>query len=111
MRRENESADVLSQSGYDVEQNPPTKPNGKNPDYRIEGEYFDNYAPVTDSLGNIRRKLSDKVRKDQADRLVLYMDDTSCSVDEIAGMLRRRPIPNQGGAQSRFGCSAVVGSG
>jgi len=94
LRRENESADVLSQSGYDVEQNPPTKPNGKNPDYRIEGEYFDNYAPVTDSLGNIRRKLSDKVRKEQADRLVLYMDDTSRSVDEIAGMLRRRPIPN-----------------
>ncbi len=43
--RENESADTFAQHGYDVEQNPPPKPNGKEPDYKIEGEYFDNYAP------------------------------------------------------------------
>jgi hypothetical protein len=40
LRRENEWADVLAENGYDVEQNPPPKPNGKKPDYRIEGEYF-----------------------------------------------------------------------
>ncbi|HET6484595.1 MAG TPA: hypothetical protein VFG35_31770 [Actinoplanes sp.] len=92
LRRENESADVLAQNGYDVQQNPPTKPNGKNPDYLIEGEYFDNYAPQTDNLDNIRTKLSNKVSEDQADRLVLNLDDTSRSMADIADMLRRKPI-------------------
>ncbi|NMO54828.1 hypothetical protein HH310_27045 [Actinoplanes sp. TBRC 11911] len=92
LRRENESADALAQNGYDVEQNPPTKPNGKNPDYRIEGEYFDNYAPQTGNLDNIRKKLSEKVSEDQADRLVLNLDDTTRSTADIEGMLRRRPI-------------------
>jgi uncharacterized protein YukE len=94
LRRENESADVLAQNGYAVEQNPPPKPNGKEPDYRIEGEYFDNYAPSTGSLGNIRKKLSEKVAEDQADRLIVNMDDTPCSMEDIAAMLRRRPIVN-----------------
>jgi hypothetical protein len=78
--------------GYDVEQNPPPKPNGKEPDYRIQGEYFDNYAPATDNLDNIRTKLSKKVSDDQADHLVLNLDDTSRSMDDIADMLRRKPI-------------------
>jgi uncharacterized protein YukE len=94
LRRENESADVLAENGYDVEQNPPTKPNGKNPDYRIEGEYFDNYAPETAGLGNIRKRLSEKVSEDQADRLILNMNDTPRTMEEIASMLRRRPIAN-----------------
>lgn len=34
LRRENESADTLARDGYDVEQNPPPKPNGKEPDYK-----------------------------------------------------------------------------
>lgn len=94
LRRENESADTLAQNGYDVEQNPPPKPNGKEPDYKIEGEYFDNYAPQTDNLDNIRVKLSKKVSEDQADRLVLNMSDTSATMDQVADMLRRKPIAN-----------------
>jgi uncharacterized protein YukE len=92
LRRENESADTLAQNGYDVEQNPAGKPNGKNPDYKIEGEYFDNYAPSTGNLDNIRVKLSDKVSSGQADRLVLNMDDTPATMDQVADMLRRKPI-------------------
>ncbi|MEU8815378.1 hypothetical protein [Actinoplanes sp. NPDC048796] len=92
LRRENESADILAQHGYDVEQNPPPKLNGKEPDYRIEGEYFDNYAPETSNLDNIRTRLSYKVSEDQADRLVLNMDDTSATLDQVADMLRRKPI-------------------
>ena len=91
-RRENESADALAQHGYDVEQNPPPKPNGKEPDYKIEGEYFDCYSPETGNLDHIRSKLSGKVADGQADRLVLNLDDTPCSMDDIAGMLRRKPI-------------------
>ena len=92
MRRENESADALARHGYDVEQNPPPRTNGKEPDYRIEGEYFDNYAPETGNLDNIRTRLSKKVADEQADRLVLNLDDTPRSVEEIADMLSRKPI-------------------
>jgi uncharacterized protein YukE len=91
-RRENESADILAENGFDVEQNPPTRPNGKNPDYRVEGEYFDCYAPETGNVDNIRIKMSDKVAKDQADRLILNMNDTPSSIEDVAAMLRRKPI-------------------
>lgn len=92
LRRENESADTLSQHGYDVEQNPPTTPNGKNPDYKIEGEYFDNYAPSSKNLDNIRDEVSGKVKEGQADRIVLNLDDCPRSTDEIRGVLERKPI-------------------
>ncbi|RZU52267.1 hypothetical protein EV385_4115 [Krasilnikovia cinnamomea] len=94
LRRENESADTLAQNGYDVEQNPPPKPNGKEPDYRIEGEYFDCYSPDTAKLDNIRDAISDKVRKGQANRIVLNLDDCPRSAEEIADVLRRKPITN-----------------
>jgi hypothetical protein len=83
---------VLAQHGYDVEQNPPTNALGKNPDYRIEGDYFDCYAPDTDRLDNIRTRLSEKVADGQAERLVLNMDDTPRSMDDVADLLRRKPI-------------------
>lgn len=92
LRRENESADTLAQNGFDVEQNPPPKPNGKNPDYRIEGEYFDCYAPSTDNLDQIRKGISRKVGEGQADRIVLNLDDCKRSTTEIAEILQRKPI-------------------
>jgi hypothetical protein len=92
LRRENESADTLAENGYDVEQNPPTRANGKNPDYRIEGEYFDCYAPETGSLDNIRVKMSSKVSSGQADRVIFNMNDTPASMEAVSGMLRRKPI-------------------
>ena len=92
LRRENESADILAENGYDLEQNPPPKPNGKNPDYKIEGEYFDCYAPQGGNLDNMRNRLSEKVAEGQVDRLVLNLDDTPRSADEVAGVLRRKPI-------------------
>jgi uncharacterized protein YukE len=92
LRRENESADTLSQHGYDVEQNPPTTPAGKNPDYKIEGEYFDNYAPSSKNLDNIRDEVSGKVKEGQADRIVLNLDDCPRSMEEIRGVFERKPI-------------------
>jgi hypothetical protein len=44
--RENESADRLADAGYRVEQNPLVPGSKKHPDYRIEGELFDCYAPI-----------------------------------------------------------------
>jgi hypothetical protein len=92
LRRENEAADLIAQRGFDIEQNPAPKANGKEPDYKIEGEYFDCSAPETSDISQIRKGLSRKVREDQADRLILYMDDTPRTTDEVAAILERRPI-------------------
>lgn len=92
LRRENESADTLARHGYDVEQNPAPKPNGREPDYKIEGEYFDNYAPSSNDLDNIRDMISKKVKKDQADRIVLNLDDCPRPIDDIRDVLERKPI-------------------
>ncbi|MEV0269868.1 hypothetical protein AB0H43_13905 [Hamadaea sp. NPDC050747] len=95
-RRENEAADVLARDGYDVEQNPPPRENGKEPDYKIEGEYFDCYSPTTNDLDNLRdgisKKLRDKLGKLQADRIVLNLDDSPFTADQIRDILIRKPI-------------------
>ncbi len=60
LRRENESAERLAKDGYDVEQNPGV-PGSKKPDYRIEGQIFDNYAPTTGNARNIASWIQEKV--------------------------------------------------
>ena len=91
-RRENESADILAQNGYDVEQNPPPNAFRKDPDYLIEGEYFDCYAPDSDNLDTIRKRISTKVKTRQADRIVLNLDDCPRSLADIKGVLMRKPV-------------------
>ena len=91
-RRENESADVLAHNGYHVEQNPGSKPNGKKPDYKVEGEYFDCYSPTSASLDQIRKGMRKKVVEEQSSRIVLSLDDCPCSSGEIAALLRRKPL-------------------
>jgi hypothetical protein len=96
LRRENESADTLSRDGYDVEQNPPPKPNGKEPDYKVEGEYMDCYSPTSADPDNVRDQISSKLRDKagnlQADRIVLNLDDSPLSNDQIKDILTRKPI-------------------
>lgn len=96
LRRENESADVLAQNGFDVVQNPPPRPNGKQPDYLIEGDYFDCYSPDTPDLDNLRdgisAKLRDKQGNQQADRIVLNLDDSPHTLDDIKDVLTRKPL-------------------
>jgi uncharacterized protein YukE len=91
-RRENESADTLAQARYEVEQNPPPRPSGRKPDYRIEGEYFDCYSPNSPNLDNVRDEISDKVKRGQADRIVLNLDDSPMSMAEIRGVLECKPV-------------------
>jgi hypothetical protein len=91
-RRENESAEALAQHGYHVEQNPPPRPNGREPDYLVEGRYADCYAPNTGDLDNIRDQISKKVKGGQADRIVLNLDDYPGDTGDVAGVLRRKPI-------------------
>ncbi|TKD06648.1 PAAR-like domain-containing protein [Polyangium fumosum] len=82
-RRERETADTLAAKGYDVEQSPASPPGSdKKPDFKIEGRYFDNYAPneaemiriangknppevktPTDMLFSIRRTIAKRSRR------------------------------------------------
>lgn len=81
LMRENDSADVLARGGYKVEQQP-SVPGSRNPDYRIEGRIFDNYAPKTSNARNIwseinNSKLNPPNKARQADRIVLNLSDSA----------------------------------
>jgi len=94
--QENNAAKVLAQAGYDIEQNPAPRPNGKNPDYRIQGEYFDCYTPGEGSVRTIETALRKKVGKTeakiQADRIILNLDGASVTAAEIRAHLERFAI-------------------
>ena len=90
---ENASASVLAVHGYDVEQNPrPPTGSLKNPDYLVEGEYFDNYAPTNSKPRNIWSVVEQKVSSQQASRIVLNLDGTAVSEQALAKQFREWPI-------------------
>ncbi|MCT2585626.1 CdiA C-terminal domain-containing protein [Actinophytocola gossypii] len=89
---ENRTAEILAKDGYDVEQNPPTTSTGKNPDYRVEGKYFDNIAPTTDNVRNIASRIEGKVVAGQADRITLNMTDSNADHGALYQQLRDYPI-------------------
>jgi hypothetical protein len=91
IQRENESADILADAGYKIEQQPVTA-GPKNPDFRIEGKIFDNYAPTTRSPRGVRDGIAAKVEKGQADRIVLNMSDTNVQRFALRQELANKPI-------------------
>lgn len=52
LTRENKSAQILVNDGYDVEQRPNID-GAKDPDYKINGVIYDNYAPKTSNPRSI----------------------------------------------------------
>jgi hypothetical protein len=90
--RENESAVALAQAGYDITQNPPKKPNGKRPDYLIQGEYFDNIAPNSADARNVASSIQKKVDSGQADRIVLNVSDWQEDPRAFVQQLKTYPI-------------------
>jgi len=62
------------------------------PDYRLEGEYADCYAPTSDSIDHVRRESSDKVKSRQADRLILNLSRSNFTAEDIKNILIRKPI-------------------
>ncbi len=64
----------------------------KDPDYRIDGEVFDNYAPKTDRLRNIRGVIKEKIENNQARNIILNLHDTSATVMEIDNYLLLYPV-------------------
>ncbi|HLM43101.1 MAG TPA: hypothetical protein VK458_04495, partial [Myxococcaceae bacterium] len=93
-QRENESARILAENGYDVEQRPApiNRINRKKPDYKINGEYADCYAPSTDNARNIRDAIAKKVNEGQADRIVLNLEDSPVTPETIKKLLLENPI-------------------
>ncbi|PTL83160.1 hypothetical protein [Vitiosangium sp. GDMCC 1.1324] len=90
--RENESARILAENGYNVEQNPPIKSNLKAPDYKLNGEYADCYAPSTDAPRSILDTVAKKVNKGQANRIVLNLEDSHVTLEALKEELLKNPI-------------------
>ncbi|WP_051080343.1 hypothetical protein [Methylocystis rosea] len=89
--RENQSADILWLNGHNVEQKPDV-PGPKRPDYRIDGEVFDNYAPVTGSVRNVWDNVAGKVARKQASSIIINLRDSSISTAEVEAQFRRYQI-------------------
>jgi hypothetical protein len=95
LRLENEAAHTLAEAGYDIEQLREL-PGQKNPDYRIEGQIFDGYAPTTASARNIWTNVKDdKIDLGQTDRVVIILDDpgAQASVEAVRQQFQDYPMP------------------
>ena len=102
INRENESAKTLAELGYKIEQLSDAaagKYQGiKKPDFKIEGNIFDNYAPSASKSARgvwseIRDKISDhKTGVKQADRFVINMDDSKLSLEEMTKQFKDFPL-------------------
>jgi hypothetical protein len=92
--RENESAQIMAQAGYRTFQNPPPKPNGKETDFTLEGQYSDCISPNSaTSEGTLYTNLRKEVEDDQADIIVVNASDAPhISADSLENLLRSTPI-------------------
>lgn len=74
LQLENEAAEILAKEGYDIEQNPVVRETLKNPDYKIEGNIFDCYAPSEDkAVRGVWTEIAKKVEKGQTKKIVLQL--------------------------------------
>ncbi|SDD03551.1 hypothetical protein [Glycomyces harbinensis] len=104
IKGENDAAIVLAHSGYRVRQNPPPKPDGRRPDYAIEGDYWDCYTvlPSTGNVERVRKSIKSKVDpkngRPQTGRIILNLDAvaagrrTPIGPGEVERLLRRKPV-------------------
>ncbi|MFC4335230.1 CdiA C-terminal domain-containing protein [Salininema proteolyticum] len=94
IKAENSAAIVIAREGYEIVQNPPEKPNGRRPDFLIEGEYWDCYAPTSPDVNTVRKAVSFKVKKGQADRIILDLRTAPVSMDDLKHRFETRPVKN-----------------
>ncbi len=90
-RRENESAEILAQAGFDVVQNPAVD-GPKNPDYMIDGKVYDHYAPTTDNVRRIWERVKEKVDDGQAPNVVIGLQDSAADEDMLRKQFADWPI-------------------
>ena len=58
-------------------------PNGKDPDYIINGEIFDNIAPITPSPRNIWSRVEEKVNAEQTSNVIINLKDSSVDLNAL----------------------------
>ncbi|SUB31690.1 Uncharacterised protein [Yersinia pseudotuberculosis] len=64
----------------------------KDPDYKINGEIFDNYAPKSSSVRNIYSEVKRKVVTGQTTNVVINMADTKVSLPTLQSQFNQWPI-------------------
>ncbi|WNG13622.1 hypothetical protein [Cystobacter fuscus] len=92
IERENESARLLAENGYDVEQNPVSEFSRKKPDYKLNGEYADCYAPSTSNPRSIVGGIAKKVNERQAERIILNLEDSQVALEALKNELLESPV-------------------
>lgn len=118
--RDNESADALADSGYKVELNPGKRPNGRKPDYKIEGEWADNLAPkpntdpfnicsqISKKLGASREAMAVVPDRIQAQRIVLNLNDWKGSIDELREAAQAWRLNKTGPTLEQLGLEEIL---
>jgi hypothetical protein len=93
--RENETADIVWLHGHNVERlHQRSNAEGvKQPDYRIDDEIFDAFAPKTDRARNVWSYAQDKVARKQSENIVINLSDSQATLEEIIAQFRIFPIP------------------
>ena len=91
IRRENDSAEVLKENGFNVLQNPVVA-GPKRPDYLINGQIYDHYAPETDNVRNIWKSVKGKVDDKQASNFVIGLQDSKVNEEALRKQFADWPI-------------------
>ena len=92
--RQLEAAELMADRGFLIEHNPASHvPGVRNPDYLLEGIRVDHYSPTAPSSVQVYEGIVNKVvRKQQASRVVVNLDDCPVSVRELQKELLSKPI-------------------
>jgi hypothetical protein len=95
IQRENESAQILAGSGFEIMQNPVVA-GPMNPDYLINGEVYDHYAPSTDNVRKIWERVKEKVERGQASNIVIGLQDSGADEEALRRQFAEWPIDGLG---------------
>jgi filamentous hemagglutinin len=91
LRRQNESAELLTNRGLDVTHLPNTGRKGGNPDLDIGGRPADVYSPKSKNPNTIRDNMVHKVEH-QAPDIVLNLTDSPVSSSDMLKFLQEKPV-------------------
>lgn len=71
----------------------PKVPGNANPDYRINGEIYDHYAPSTDNVRNVASAIEEKIVSGQTERVVVNLADSPITPEQLLKQLTSYRIP------------------
>ncbi len=100
-RRENESAEILAQAGFDILQNPAVE-GPMSPDYLIDGKIYDHIAPGVNDAQKIWRKVKEKVERGQAPNIVIGLQDSAVDEEALRQQFADWPIDGLDGFTIKF---------